>query len=419
MFKASSQRFLYLTSVVLAKGVHPQQPASHRVKGLPRLHGIITGFKNRRGYGFVVAHGTVGVPPANLPVPLDRLLTKYFFTRASLSGGFRVNEGDHVSFEVWGRKGALPLLVSGSGSFGEASSPSGGYVPLHESVVEPVVTSKKAELPDDGMDSDGQLLHLAMRMRFYNIETKVESPITPTTLCGKVIKWDPIEGRGVVSELDMDGNFHYDAPCFELTLDETDLAPGTELRVGRYVKFCVDEEDGRDDTGGSLLTPSMSGKGGGDMAPAASVASGGTQPAGSAAPLRQARAAIIDRAAERKNAVVGVPLVPASAPCGSVNELTRFSGTIRMVEENFGFVTDDLEGDSIFFHMTNASSQGLQEGERVTYLLRMINFGKHAGKKACFDVRRVKNGEDPRELDQSSMSLTRSLHDDDEIDFLD
>ncbi|CCW67869.1 unnamed protein product [Phytomonas sp. Hart1] len=419
MFQVSSLRFQWLTRVVLAQSTHSQRPTSRRVKGIPRMHGTVSVFKNRRGYGFVTAKGFVGGPPVSLPFPMDRLLDKYFFTRASLSGGFRVNEGENVSFEIWERKGAQPFRMPGSGSFGEASSMTTGYVPLHESVSKPIVTPTMVELPDDNFNNDERLLHLAMRMCFYDIETNKESSISPTSLSGKVIKWDPIEGRGVISELDTDGHFHQDAPCFELTLDVMDISPGTEMRVGRYVRFCVDEEGKHDGVENFIPTLSMGRKGVDDLSPTTSVTSGELQPTSSTVPLRQARCAIIDVTAERTNAVVGVPIVPASAPIGTMNESTRFSGTIRLLEENFGFVKDDLEGDSIFFHLSNVSSQRLKVGERVTYLLRMLNHGKHLGKKACFDMRRMKSGEDPREADQSSMLLSHSLHDDDEIDFSD
>ncbi|KAG5483361.1 hypothetical protein LSCM1_04909 [Leishmania martiniquensis] len=371
-----------------------------------RLHGTVTAFKHRRGYGFVLAEGVVAAtpprrhryvalepqaaadnqageaktnpsPPAAQEEMLKELPKPFFFTRGSLLGGFYVTEGERVSFAVAPVRRGEGINRRVSGDL-QSNRPGGADDRALTAEEFSLGSSEEASdgPTDPGASGTPSPLHfVAVDFRYYDAKTGEETPIAPLTLYGKVVEWDAEEGFGVIAELDVRRQFHEDAPRFPFSLKNVDLAFGTELRAGRYVRFC--------------LEPAAPVHSGASEDPA--VATALTSGAGAAADAAEsvelvAQRVIIDATMERRKGASGRPLVLADAAPGTMTSESRFSGVVRELKTpNFGFIQDDLSGESIFFHLSNASSR-VRAGDRVTYLLREIEYGKHAGKKGCFDV---------------------------------
>lgn len=349
--------------------------AAAPVAVFPRLHGTVTGYKHRRGYGFILAEGVVGEEPAataggdaasSPPVDVSKLMTSYFFTRNALMGGFYITEGERVSFDVEERqsKGRLPKP-----GFEARQKPK--FVAIEAEEHAPTAAAAAAPAAADG--NEGGVLNLAVRVQMLDLKTGCESPVEPIALRGKIVRWDAARGLGVIGELDTEGDYHADAPKFFVCLDDCDLIPGMELRSGRYVRFCVEKED----TAAAATSADVE---------SSSLLSSRAEMNSSGLPV--ARRVAVDRSMENRLAVVGRPLAPAGAARGTVTACTRFYGTVRDMTAVFGFVQDELSGESIFFHISNARSKGLQAGDHVSYLLRELTHGRHTGKKASFDVRR-------------------------------
>lgn len=374
----------------------PQQPAV-------RLHGTVTGFKHRRGYGFVLAEGVV--PGTSRPLyralnstgaeaeedpagsaaaaAADALHQTYFFTRQSLGGGFFVTEGERVSFAVQtvdpsvGTRrhlGAQPLpplpTASSAGDIAEEFS-------LDAEEAGGAATQDAAAA---ATTTDTSLRQCAVKLRFYNLKTHAETAVTPITLHGKIVEWDEKAGRGVVAELDVDHVHHADAPRFPVAAEDLDLSASAHMFAGRYVRFCL----GPANAPGGAEGEGEEGETGSAAAAAATI--------NEDAPL-VARRVVVDETAERRFGAGGRPLIPASADPATASDMMRFSGVVRDIRNGrFGFITDDLSGESIFFHSTNARAD-VQVNDAVSYLLREMTAGKHAGKKGCFDVRPAYPGE--------------------------
>ncbi|GET87144.1 hypothetical protein, conserved [Leishmania tarentolae] len=373
--------------------------ANHRTV---RLHGTVTAFKHRRGYGFVLAEGiAASAPPSkHRYVALEahaaaagndgaqaareeachNLHKSFFFTRSALLGGFYVTEGERVSFAVAPvppRKGINRRIADDSSSSRKDDGD-------HSSVVATESAEFSLDNPEGELEEDSSAAKChaqsqphwtAVSLRYYDAATGKETPISPLTLYGKIVEWDVAEGVGMIAELDTRRQFHEDAPRFPFSLESVDLAFGTELRPGRYVRFCLEPS-----------TPVHSGSG--EDTASAAMPTGGTESAGDADEGLElvAQRVIIDSTMERRKGVFGRPLVPADAAPGTVTSESRFCGVVREVRaDHFGFIQDDLSGESIFFHISNTSSR-VKAGDRVTYLLREVGHGKHAGKKACYDV---------------------------------
>ncbi|CAJ1987388.1 Cold-shock DNA-binding domain containing protein [Leishmania donovani] len=394
---------LHRSKLCLSGFGEPAQGRPHSTNhGAVRLHGTVTAFKHRRGYGFVLAEGIAasapplkhtyvaldthaaaarndGVPPAR-EEPCNELHKSFFFTRSALMGGFYVTEGERVSFAVVPvppRKGINRRVAGDSPS---SCKDDGDHAALAAAeTAEFSLGSPEGGLEEDSSavtsDTQSQPHRIAVSLRYYDDKTGKEKPISPLTLYGKIVEWDAAAGVGVIAELDTRRQYHEDAPRFPFSLENVDLALGTELRSGRYVRFCLEP-----------ATPAHSG-GGEDTAAAATPTSG----AEAAADVDEdvelvAQRVIIDSTMERRKGAFGRPLVLADAAPGTMTSESRFSGVVREVKvDHFGFIQDDLSGESIFFHFSNTSSK-VKAGDRVTYLLREVEYGKHAGKKACYDV---------------------------------
>ncbi|KAH9597970.1 Cold-shock protein [Trypanosoma melophagium] len=308
-----------------------------------RRVGTVVSFMHRRGYGFLretelstvekglkaSATSTAGTPPTNsisnkgTESTGDNAGCSFFFPRASLDGGFYLTEGQTVSFDVRDVNPSQKLKV---------------HLAAEESSVA-TTTTTTVENENDSPKS----LSVAHRIRLYDTTTGKEKPVTPITLYGFVENWDSLAGTGVIAELDLSGSLHDDAPRFTVSLEDLDLAGRSELRRGRYVRFCLEPGD-----------------------------------------RTAARRVIIDRSAEQKH---GVHRVGNTAENGDKNE-KRHYGTVReVVEGRFGFVVLDETGESIFFHMSNAEGS-VKPGDTVSFLLFEMTQGKHVGKKACMGVRR-------------------------------
>ncbi|KPA77317.1 putative mitochondrial hypothetical protein [Leptomonas pyrrhocoris] len=425
----------------------------HQPERQLRLHGTVTAFKHRRGYGFVLAEGIV--PSSHKPVytSLDALNQKattgsgdstaaagsattnnestaeegtaaasqdemlpnaYFFTRSSLDGGFYVTEGERVSFAVEPRQPDLgtkrylgaPAYNSAAGRAGPAAAALAEEFSLH--LAEAGATSAA-----DASAAAPHLL-LAVAMRQYDDRSQTESPITPITLYGRVMEWDDVAGRGVIAELDMSQQYHADAPRFAVSIENVDLGRAMSLHAGRYVRFCLGPASTSNKSGGPDAAED-GGEAAGAAAPTtADAAAAATTTAGGGGDQLVAQRVIIDMALERRRGAFGRPLVPASAEPGTVTDQTRFSGIVRDIrEKKFGFIIDDLSGESIFFHAVNARAN-VKEGDRVTYLLREVTRGKHVGKKACFDVTRAARAGDRCRRERSAADPVAAMEDEEE-----
>ncbi|CAG9571307.1 conserved hypothetical protein [Leishmania major strain Friedlin] len=394
---------LHCSKLCLSGFGDPAQGRLHNANhGAVRLHGTVTAFKHRRGYGFVLAEGVAasapplkhtyvaldthaaaarnnGVPPAREEA-CNELHKSFFFTRSALMGGFYVTEGERVSFAVVAVPPGKGINRRVAGDSPSTRKDDGDHAALGGAeTAEFLLGSPEGELEEDSSaatsDTQSQLHRIAVSLRYYDAKTGKETPISPLTLYGKIVEWDAAAGVGVIAELDTRRQYHEDAPRFPFSLESVDLALGTELRSGRYVRFC--------------LEPATHAQGGGGEDTAAAVTP--TSGAEAAADVDEdvelvAQRVIIDSSMERRKGVFGRPLVLADAAPGTMTSESRFSGVVREVKaDHFGFIQDDLSGESIFFHLSNASSR-VKAGDRVTYLLREVEYGKHTGKKACFDV---------------------------------
>ncbi|EPY30389.1 hypothetical protein AGDE_09468 [Angomonas deanei] len=266
-----------------------------------RLQGTVTGFKQRRGYGFILTEGIAAKDVTEVP----EMGKEFFFTRYALDGGHYVTEGERVSFT-------------------------------------PTTTIR-----------DGKSLGMAKSIKYYNAITNEERSILPLSLEGKVVEWDPVEGTGVIVELDMKGRFHEDGPRFTVSLEELDLAPGAELYEGRYVRFC-------------------------------------SSAAGAEGTLPVAQRVIVNRKAERERGAKGRPLVPQGADSDEVTDQTRLFGTVREIRDGkFGFIIDDLSGGSLFFPYTSKLRHARRGGRHGFLPPTRGGGGEHTGKPMCLNVRQI------------------------------
>lgn len=413
LFTTTSRSFATLSG---KKSAESQTTSSFPWDTSLRLHGVVTAFKHRRGYGFVLAEGytirsaSIREGKENLNVENEENLPSehqkegktdlsygsivlpkskdFFFTRVALGGGFFVNEGDRVSFRVkaLGERGgeeAKPLRHSYL-SRGEAlctldgkrmpEEIEGGEIPLRR----------------------GGPSFSAVGLRHYDAESGKESRVLPVTIAGVVTQWNPATGTGVISELDVDGALHADdAPKFEVKLENTDLSPVPDssdsfVAQGRYVKFCVSpassEECSLDaDNSSSNKTSSLD-----------NISNT------SATPLPKAYRVIIDIGAERRHGVIAklpdgktglTNKRPKSSLSPSGEVLANQRGVIReVVERKYAFVVDDASGESIFFHFSEmeqpVSPENLPRiGDSVMYDTKLLTSGRHAGKRHCLRVR--------------------------------
>ncbi|KAK7201646.1 Cold-shock DNA-binding domain containing protein [Novymonas esmeraldas] len=325
-----------------------------------RLHGTVTAFKHRRGYGFVLAEGVV--PPAShadavvaaAAAPEAGGTTEvaaredgsaglhetYFFTRSALGGAFYVMEGERVSFNV-AMQTPKAHRVSSADDHGAADG------------AEAALELGKSEAPSAARP-------VAVKVRCYDAKTGRETPTAPQLLHGIVMEWDAHTQSGTVAELDLRGKLNSDAPRFPIALEDADLHPETEIYVGRCIRFCLEAVQ----SAGNVLDDAAA------------------NDAGEEATLK-ARRWIVDRYMELQHKTQGTaPLVSATAA-----PEVRLSGTVReMNGASFGFVRDDVRGESIFFHISAVLSPAVRVGDRVTYIVRESPRKKHQGRRECFDV---------------------------------
>lgn len=384
-----------------------------------RLQGVVTAFKHRRGYGFVLAEGYTKAsaellkqqreamsqeggdsealetnrqakksgasPHVGMPKPKSN---DFFFTRVALGGGFFVREGDRVSFRV------KPL----SEKDGESKRLRHSYVSRGESLS---ITGERADSEDadgrEGCFRKGGHSFTAIGLRHYNPETGKESRILPVAICGVVTQWDPSTGIGIISELDVDGKLHVeDAPKFEVRLENIDISPVPDssdsfLQEGRYVKFCTSIPSSSNEASPTASSRRSSSTGE-DLQ---------RSPSTSSNPLSQAYRVIIDIGTERRNGVVttrpseraGASHTRQRPSSSSFGLLADQRGVIReIVERKYAFVVDDASGESIFFHFSEMleplSAQNFPRiGDSVVYDTELIPTGRHAGKRHCVRAR--------------------------------
>lgn len=347
-----------------------------------RLHGSVTAFKHRRGYGFVLAEGytkrsmdlmaaqreaaAVQTEEEKDASPSDDAATKteeagpgsdFFFTRLALGGGFYVNEGDRVSFRV---KRVSGDPAQQDGATHRYVSRSEGYVstPYVEDTSAP---SKRRQ---------GHKF-TAIGFRRYNSVNGEEERILPVGISGVMQRWDSTAGTGLIAELDVEGKHHAEAPTFVVNLEDVDLspvpnAPDGYMAEGRYVKFC--------------LSPSADEN--------EQQVPHGVEP--------RAYRVIVDLAAERRHGVHRPPTTRRkSFHSGStaVPSGPRLRGIVReLVERKYGFVLDDSTGESIFFHLSEVdpvvgADHPIRIGDCISYQLMEIAAGRHTGKKHCLRIR--------------------------------
>ncbi|CBZ24977.1 conserved hypothetical protein [Leishmania mexicana MHOM/GT/2001/U1103] len=394
---------LHRSKLCLGGFGEPAQGRPHSANhGAVRLHGTVTAFKHRRGYGFVLAEGIAasapplkhryvaldthaaaagndGIQPAREEACND-LHRSFFFTRSALLGGFYVTEGERVSFAVVPVSPRRGINRRVAGDSPSSRKDDGDHATLAAAeTAEFSLGSAEGELEEDGSaatsDTQSQPHRIAVSLRYYDPTTGKETPISPLMLYGKIVEWHAAEGVGVIAELDTRRQYHEDAPRFPFSMESVDLTFGTELRPGRYVRFCLEPATPAQSVGGEdtvlAVTPTSGAEAAADVDEGVALV---------------AQRVIIDSTMERRKGAFGRPLVLADAAPGTMTSESRFSGVVREVRvDHFGFIQDDLSGESIFFHLSNASSR-VRAGDRVTYLLREVNHGKHAGKKACYDV---------------------------------
>ncbi|EKF27547.1 hypothetical protein MOQ_008727 [Trypanosoma cruzi marinkellei] len=313
------------------------QPAKRRI-------GTVVSFMHRRGYGFIrelesspakkkKAHEAAAVAPADADAPGSSAITNFFFPRSSLDGGFYLSEGQTVAFDVRLTEPGKNLKARLAEADISSSTASASSTPL---------CTDGTDVEVDGEGS--KKLTFAHRIRLYDARGGQEKPVTPIMLVGYVESWDQLAGKGVIAELDLSGRLNEDAPRFTVGLEDLDLAGHSELRRGRYVRFCLESGD-----------------------------------------RTAARRVIIDRGAERKHAA---QLSAAAEDQVDGNEGRQY-GTVReIVEGRFGFILLDDTGESVFFHMSNAEGGGVKQGDTVSFIMREVTQGKHAGKRTCLRVRR-------------------------------
>lgn len=357
-----------------------------------RIYGFVTGFKHRRGYGFVLAEGYTR---RSLEVQKKRELEKtsknehrqatagffasskdFFFSRSALGDGFYVTEGDCVSFRV-------KVLE-------EAETKQKTSAPEYASRG----TSMSSDLEDDtavNASRHGKRKNfVALGLRRYDVASGGESRILPVSINGTVISWDEESGSGVIAELDLKGVLYDDAPKFRVLSSEVDLSPSPKsddsfLEKGRYVKFCFEnkESNAADDS-----------------------------KTNEEASLPLARRVIIDRTAEGQHGLVFKSKIQRpsfSSPPSSV--LPEQRGVIReIIEDKYGFIVDDATGESLFFHLSEMNDSETAEphaGDTVVYDVETISRGRHSGKKQCSRIRLLSQSFEGSILSESSLGNTK------------
>lgn len=349
------------------------QPATRRV-------GTVKSFMHRRGYGFLLeaegSHaalrardsGAVATSSSGAPAT-------FFFPRSSLDGGFYLTEGQTVSFDV--------RLVEPSSKLGARLAEANT-----EASQSPSSPSSRADVDDVASGAPSKLLSVAHRIRLYDVASGKERPVTPIVLLGYVENWDSLAGTGVIAELDLSGSLHDDAPRFTVSLEDLDLSGRSELRRGRYVRFCLEPGD-----------------------------------------RTAARRVIIDRTAEKRHAV---KCPDGTADDDAAADERRFYGTVReVVESRFGFIVLNDSGESIFFHLSSVEGEPVKAGDIVSFALREVALGKHAGKRKCTRVQkcttrpsamsalREKTAGKNNKKDGKNAKARREMEDEDEFELLD
>ncbi|RNE97194.1 hypothetical protein TraAM80_09440 [Trypanosoma rangeli] len=325
-----------MTAGKTPQGPVADQPAKRRI-------GTVTSFMHRRGYGFLREveppaakkkdpRKAAAAIPANTDSPGSDVASTFFFPRSSLDGGFYLTEGQIVAFDVRVAQPSKKLntrLTEANSAFSADAA----------------LASASADSSDETVNGErSRQLSVAHRIRLYDALDGKEKSVTPIMLFGYVDSWDPLAGTGVIAELDLCGSLHDDAPRFTVSLEDLDLAAGSELRRGRYVRFCLEAGD-----------------------------------------RTAARRVIVDRSAEKKHAVRSEAATGDTAGAPE----SRFYGTVReIVEGRFGFILLDGTGESVFFHLSNAEGDGVKQGDTVSFIMREVTQGKHAGKRTCVRVRR-------------------------------
>ncbi|ESL07374.1 hypothetical protein TRSC58_04936 [Trypanosoma rangeli SC58] len=322
-------------------GKTPQEPVADQPA--KRRIGTVTSFMHRRGYGFLreveppaaKKKGpckAAAATPASTDAPGSDVASTFFFPRSSLDGGFYLTEGQIVAFDVRVAQSSKKLntrLTEANAALSADAS----------------LASASEDSSDEAVNGErSRQLSVAHRIRLYDALDGKEKSVTPIMLFGYVDSWDPLAGTGVIAELDLCGSLHDDAPRFTVSLEDLDLTAGSELRRGRYVRFCLEAGD-----------------------------------------RTAARRVIVDRGAEKKHAVRSEA---ATGDAAGAPE-SRFYGTVReIVEGRFGFILLDNTGESVFFHLSNAEGDGIKQGDTVSFIMREVTQGKHAGKRTCVRVRR-------------------------------
>ncbi|AAZ12445.1 hypothetical protein, conserved [Trypanosoma brucei brucei TREU927] len=341
--------------------------ASASMEVAPRRVGTVTSFMHRRGYGFITAlqlsssdsPDTQCLASAELEAAVRENAENFFFPRSSLDGGFYVSQGQTVTFDV------LP-------------SPQ----------VNEQVEKEHREATED-IEASGdppKSLPVARHIRLCDLDTGKERPVTPVMLHGCVQSWDTITGSGCIAELDLAGNLHDDAPCFNFSLEDLDVVNISDLHQGCFVRFCIERGD-----------------------------------------RNAARRVIIDRSTGKRHA----PLQQWRSSQGASRALgfaadskpaaARYYGTVReLVDGRFGFIVLEETGESIFFHMSNVDQDdqnaSIKVGDTVSFILRGVSQGKHAGKRTCLKIRRCSPQPSLASRNHNSGKGTNHLSDDDDDD---
>ncbi|KEG12738.1 hypothetical protein DQ04_01461090 [Trypanosoma grayi] len=372
MFRLAGWRLAIVVSSPLLQKSKVSQASAETTTTQPstRRIGTVTTFKHRRGYGFL--------------------------RELEMTATSRATKAASSTTEA---EAAAAAVASGSDAthsfFFPRSSLDGGFflmegqsVAFDVRLVQPnkklaarlgEVKGAEATSVDSAEDGLQKMLSVAHRIRLYDTATNKEKPVTPITLYGCVENWDSLAGTGVIAELDLSGTLHDDAPRFTVNLEDLDLGGRAELRSGLYVRFCL---EGRDRTA--------------------------------------ARRVIIDRDAERKRAAQRITSDGTSSGA-EIRSGERGCGTVRdIVEGRFGFVVLDSSGDSIFFHMSNVEGD-VKPGDTVSFVLREVTQGKHAGKRTCIHVQKcaVRSGAAAGKSSGQGSKGSTGLDDDDEFELLD
>mmetsp|Transcript_76909 Transcript_76909/g.89363 ORF Transcript_76909/g.89363 Transcript_76909/m.89363 type:complete len:253 (-) Transcript_76909:11-769(-) len=161
--------------------------------------------------------------------------------------------------------------------------------------------------------------------RFGRITNRDGSPIRPRSIKGRITGWNALLQTGTITELDLTGSLHSDAPKFQFDGADYECSIPS-LATGLDVVFCL-----------------------------------------SGNPKRAKRIV---------HFYVAAPSLPAK-------------GRIRQVFENHGFLNDSLTGESIYFHLNSLVDRDLGPGDLVSYKCveePPVSFS--AGKKAAISITR-------------------------------